>query len=210
MRIQWPATLERLAWISIDVWRISRARDCFNAAKELRAHEGHFPSQAMSIETQIAVLQNRHGVAMASRYAGDSKDAAERYAGILKELFQLLTSTSHGGFHVEPRRMRQILAAWGIATESGGDPPQFDDASQSEHLLVEQMLNSLERYADCYLFGRLSWSDSKFDEPAFSLETVHQILNTDPSIDLSERETLARVLCKISLNLIRRGDVDQA
>lgn len=206
--------LERLGWINMDVWRVKEAGDCFRLAKKYRSHADHFPSETNRIETQISILHNQHGIAMANRYAGNGDEAAKDYAAVILDILELLGSTHHGELHVDASSVRRFLAGQDFGSQSQRGNRyreyEFKDIHESEHGLVDQIVNSLDRYADCHLYGWHAWTDSQAARAFEALEIAYRIQSSETLEIQANSASLARILCKQSLALVRRGDFQRA
>jgi serine/threonine protein kinase len=178
---------ERLGWLNMDAWRISQAKDCFEIAKRFRKHEDHFPKHDDSIRTELLALHDMHGLAMSHRYSGETDKAIADYNSILKEL----------------------------ANDDKTLELTGEDRLVYGTLREERLLNSRERFADCFLFGPLFAPDQQLPQNSHQdpirvlTETLDEIRRRQ-LLKQTRGEQLARILHKIALEHVRQGEFEMA
>ena len=170
----------RRAWSFMEQWRIAEAETSFQKANEIlenlvRAsdagskgvevaalNEGRtnesFEEDVLvrsdDFDGMIAYLHNLHGLAMARRFQGDGGEAVAQYRALVGKITHAVA------------RLRQGSRAARIGT---GVEPR----------LLERVVNSQERLADCNLFGNPEQVDLKeaIDDYRRSLSMCHLLPN---------------------------------
>lgn len=155
--------LNRVAWAHMEQWRIAEAEQYFRQANEILARLGRTTNDVTEegnttpsiADTKPAVdrrwadlkvmlgydynslvryLHHLHGLAMAKRFRGREPEAVEDYRLIVQMTAESMTQLKHGQ----------------ISAQAAGD---------AEKRLLERLVNSQERLADCNLFGDPSRRD---------------------------------------------------
>ena len=122
---------ERHAWCLMDMWRVTEARKLFGDAWRYRTNYYDLPNIDKSKANDTVdyyILHNRHALAMATRYTGDSEGAERSYAAVQNEVDKKIED-----FKNSPQSRlasRQILSD-----------------------LKERAGNTRERRADCILYS---------------------------------------------------------
>jgi len=144
--------LRRRAWAFMEQWRINEAQEAFTKANEILAalatssdisavDKSADPSEdpfaaSDDYDGLIAYLHNLHGLAMAKRFQGDGVGAASEYRQLT------------GRISLALGRLRQNATSSRAATDVEGR-------------LIDRLINTQERLADCNLFGNPEISDVK-------------------------------------------------
>lgn len=69
----------RFAWMYMDQWRLKEARRHFEEANSVGLAPVKGLLGALDFRSRISIHHNHHGLAMCSRYSGDTADAIKRY-----------------------------------------------------------------------------------------------------------------------------------
>lgn len=149
--------LNRVAWAQMEQWRIEEAQQHFARANSILAQLGRttgdigeeaatapaLTDRAASADRRrsdvrnmlsydynslVRYLHHLHGLAMAKRFRGDEQGAVEDFRLIIQMTAEAMTQLKHGN---------SSAAATG----------------EAEKRLLERLINSQERLADCNLFG---------------------------------------------------------
>ena len=119
---------ERHGWSLMDLWRVAEARQLFADAWRYRKNYKDIDKSQTNYTVDYYVLHNRHALAMALRYVGDSENAEKSYAAVQEEIDALIEK-----FKRDPQSEifdRQILSN-----------------------LNERAGNTRERRADCIFYS---------------------------------------------------------
>jgi serine/threonine protein kinase len=156
---------ERFAWNLMDAWEPDKAKQQFARAKDLRKLA--LDSNPWS---QSYWYHNRHGMAMALRYADQIADARQEYDGIIQELRGTVAN-----FHGE--------------SEDGAPL-----AAEIQRALEVRLQNSLERRADCELY-RGTLPDAQLAHAADLYQEAFQLSATnDVKAVMAAKRTIALAL----------------
>ena len=158
--------LERQGWYFMDRWRVGDAKQNFTQARKFREFRKTRPGRDREL-----FYHDWHGVAMAWRYQGQAGRAAEEYELMVKEL-------------------RLCLDTGGVSDEQNS---QSVAAIQS---LQARLLNSWERWADCLLYGTMSW-----DAAVKTIQDVIGEAERQALLKETPQGTLARLYFKKALAL---------
>ncbi len=155
--------LNRVAWANMEQWRIEDAQQYFRHANEILARMGRTTNEdaaetvarpmlgpakpavdyrwtdlkamlGYDYNSLVRYLHHLHGLAMAKRFRGQEQEAVEDYRLIIQMIAESMTQLKHGE---------------GNAQATG----------DAERRLLERLINSQERLADCNLFGDCSRRD---------------------------------------------------
>jgi hypothetical protein len=119
------ALLKQNAWANMEQWCFEEAKDAFLKAKEI-LHKPLFKDRQ---EARIDEFHVEHGLAMIERFRGKPIEALKKYRSLTPE----------------------IAAHIRLLDFSRGE--LVDNYSEIRALLVERLVNSLERQGDCNLFA---------------------------------------------------------
>lgn len=119
------STMKSRAWAFMEGWDFKQAERDFNTAKRILEQESH----RTRFEGKIDRLHVLHGLSMIERYQGRSATALAKYRQLTPEIAKELRD-------LENRR--------------DDDLPNY---TEIRALLSARLVNSLERQADCSLFG---------------------------------------------------------
>ena len=119
------AAYKHYAWAKMQQWQFGEAEQKFRTTLEILSKE---ENQDRS-ECKVDQLHAKHGLAMIHRFQGADAEAIRAYAQLTREISE------------EILRLEQ---------SSNGDAY----LAEVRALLYDRLVNSLERQADCYLFGR--------------------------------------------------------
>lgn len=144
---------ERLAWILMDQWNVSKASEEFQEARNIR-FDNYWKSK--NEFAQIYVFHNDHGQAMAERYCGDERIARAKYDLVIGEVEKALGQTA-----AEPA------------------PPGWQRLRRD---LRERWSNSCERRADCELYGGAASAAAVNLKEAARLYAVARDQADDPAV----------------------------
>ncbi|MDM4019335.1 caspase family protein [Roseiconus lacunae] len=177
----------RRAWAEIIQWRINEAACSFMKSNEIlayqfRSHTANVDDEADSVEplvrfqdaipvgidsafyssrnftARVAYLHNLHGLAMASRFRGETQPAAERYRSLSAEVESTLSDLQEASSH-ENIESKDIV----------------------QEKLIGRSINTLERLGDCNLFGHPDARDLKeaYDDYRLARNKCYQITGSD-------------------------------
>lgn len=119
------ATYKHYAWAKMEQWRFDQAEQRFKKTQEILSKKANRDRP----ECQIDQLHAKHGLAMIHRFRGEDDDATRAYGELTREISEEIS-----------RLERKSEEAINLA--------------EVRALLYDRLVNSLERRADCYLFGR--------------------------------------------------------
>ncbi|MFO0959072.1 MAG: caspase, partial [Isosphaeraceae bacterium] len=119
------AAHKHYAWAKMQQWEFIDAGGEFKTTLAILDK----PSNRERPECQIDQLHAKHGLAMIHRFRGDDRRAIEAYSTLTREIADAIRSLE--------RRTEADL-----------------NLAEVRALLYDRLVNSLERQADCYLFGR--------------------------------------------------------
>ncbi len=127
---------EQYAWSLIDQWKVEEASKEFQAAYRIRYTNQEESRDPASI---IFVLHDRHGTALTHRYRGNG-DSARR-------VFKALVGDAVTG------NDKPILGEIETALHDCSERPVFPGQQRQIRDLRDRRSNSMERWADCELYG---------------------------------------------------------
>ncbi len=114
---------ERYAWSLMDQWQVDDAYNQFKDAYHVRLTNKQEKNQFAS----IYVLHDQHGIAMTARYRGNLDGARRTYKSVVEDVKAALDEVEHQAVWAGQQSYRRALH--------------------------ERLANSLERWADCELYG---------------------------------------------------------
>ena len=171
---------ERYAWSLMDQWKVDEARRQFQEAGNIRwtnQRESQNPFAA------IYVFHNRHGQAITFRYQGKAEAARGQFAALVGD---------------EPR-VGDLKAAWKESSRPSPRPGQ-----QRYHRdLSERLANSMERWADCELYGGAA------SGAPVNLARARQLYHLARSLS-GELATRVVMACKYCIIAALQGKVEDA
>lgn len=172
-------TMKMRAWAFMEGWDFKKAEPDFRAAQRMLENESH---QAR-FESKIDRLHIRHGLAMIERYQGRTAESLAEYRLLTPQIAKVLRD-------LENRR--------------DDDLPNY---AEIRALLFSRLVNSLERQADCSLFGE----DPDFAEAA---DDYRRALNEAKNLPDDQRDgqrvdLLYRRAAAVCLHLLKRECSDK-
>ncbi|MCO8123345.1 caspase family protein [Stieleria sp. TO1_6] len=154
--------LNRRAWLHMKRWELADAQSDFAESNEILTKHFTREDGTENHVARITALHNQHGIAMLTRFRGETSKACEAYlqldANVHRHYHAFLSSDDH------------------------------DPAIQMSY--IERLINTRERLGDCNLFGDPARIDplEAFDDYRRAISLVHL---SSPPIDLSEDEATA-------------------
>jgi tetratricopeptide (TPR) repeat protein len=113
------------AWAKMRQWQFGEAKLKFKKTQEILSKKANLDRP----ECQVDQLHAKHGLAMIHRFMGADEEATKAYASLTREISDEIRG-------LERNSSRELNLA------------------EVRALLYDRLVNSLERQADCYLFGR--------------------------------------------------------
>ncbi|MCY2992957.1 MAG: serine/threonine-protein kinase [Planctomycetota bacterium] len=179
---------EGYAWSLMDQWKVDDAAKQFQEAFRIRSTN---QKDAENPFAAIYVFHNRHGTAIAQRYRGNSESARRVFKTLVGD--QVLVG--------EKGSVGEIQAALNEGEQSSAR------SGQQRYLrnLRERWANSMERWADCELYGGAASGAPVNLARACALYQKAGELNKD--LDLGTKVVMA---CKLCIALALHGRVSEA
>ena len=115
------------AWGFMESWRFQNAKDEFDKTLQMLDHVAKVPGHSHP-ERVVDKFHVKHGLAMIHRFQGHDREALSAYRELTPEIWKAIERT-----------------------EDSDAPGQLGEVRD---LLYERLVNSLERQADCSLFGQ--------------------------------------------------------
>ena len=162
-------TMKTRAWANMEGWDFKKAKDDFLATQQILNNESH----QSRFEAKIDRFHVRHGLAMIERYQGRTPEALAEYRKLTPDIAKELRD-------LENRR--------------DVDLPNY---AEIRALLTERAVNSLERQADCLLFGEApDYADAADDyrRAINECESLSKSNRDRQRVDLLYRRSLALCL----------------
>lgn len=154
--------LNRRGWLHMKRWELEDAQNDFAKSNEILAKYFTREDGTENHVARISALHNQHGIAMLTRFRGETNMACEAYLQLDADVH---------------RHYREFLSS-----------DDHDPAVQMSY--IERLINTRERLGDCNLFGDPVRIDplEAFDDYRRAISLVHL---SSPPIDLSEEEAMA-------------------
>jgi serine/threonine protein kinase len=181
------AVCERYAWSLLDQWQVDEASKQFTEAYSIRGAN----QRAANPFATIHLFHNRHGKAVALRYGGDPESARRVFKALVGD--QILV-----GSKGVPGELQAALTDAESQSERPGQQRYLRD-------LRLRWANSMERWADCELYGGAASGAPVNLARASMLYDRARILNAD--LDKGTEVVLA---CKLCLALALHGQIAEA
>ena len=179
---------EGYAWSLMDQWKVDDAAKQFQEAFRIRSTN---QKDAENPFAAIYVFHNRHGTAIAQRYRGNSESARRVFKTLVGD--QILVG--------EKGLVGEIQAA----LSEGGQSAARSGQQRYLSNLRERWGNSMERWADCELYGGAASGAPVNLARACTLYQKAGELNRD--LDLG---TQVVMVCKLCIALALHGQVTKA
>ncbi len=109
---------ERNAWFLMDQWRVEEAGELFKRAERYRTNNYETVKNPHAL---IYVLHNQHGLAMTTRYLGDSVGAEQQYAMLQKNIDAAITNLEQNKQEVDPQFLTDLYERAGNTRERRAD-----------------------------------------------------------------------------------------
>jgi tetratricopeptide (TPR) repeat protein len=166
------AAYKQEAWGCMETWRFQKARSHFEISMNMINKYEHKYSKGSFGEEVIDQLHIMHGLAMIERFQGRDESARDQYRKLTSEIDQEI-----------------------LKLERSADPPA--NYAEIRNLLYSRLVNSLERQADCSLFGRTPDYSEAADDYRRALEALELLpkATQDPwRRDLAYRRVMSLAL----------------